>query len=91
MAWRIVQQPNGLFAIFSDVVDGFTVFDMTEAEAALECVDQLSDGVTEAARKKVAAAIESGIDRWNESILTIAAIHGADVAERILTDVGEGE
>lgn len=30
MAWRIVKQPNGLFASFSDIVDHFTYTDMTQ-------------------------------------------------------------
>jgi hypothetical protein len=33
MAWRIVKQPNGLLARFSDVVDNFTAVDMTKQEA----------------------------------------------------------
>jgi hypothetical protein len=32
MAWRLVIQPNGLFARFSTVVDDFTHYDMDEAE-----------------------------------------------------------
>ena len=32
MAWRIVVQPNGKYAKFSDVVDNFTDYDMTKDE-----------------------------------------------------------
>lgn len=37
MGWRIVRQPNGLLARFSDPIDDFTDFNMTEAEALDLC------------------------------------------------------
>jgi hypothetical protein len=33
MAWRIVKQPNGLYARFSDIVDNFTHYNMDRNEA----------------------------------------------------------
>ena len=98
MAWRIVKQPNGLLARFSDIVDDFTHMNMTEAEALEVCREYL--GILEA-QKKVLAGVEdwkpwtngvkgSGLDRWNDSIKTISNIHGKDAAEqRLHTDAGE--
>ena len=39
MAWRIVVQPNGKYAKFSDVVDNFTDYDMTKDEVFELCRD----------------------------------------------------
>jgi len=41
MAWRILQQPNGLLARFSDIVDGFTHYNMHEQEAVNFCIEKL--------------------------------------------------
>lgn len=84
MAWRIVKQPNGLFARFSDVVDNFTHLDMTHDQALDFCREHMAE---DAAQRKVHAAVEdhlpftvgkrgSGSDRWNDAIETIAAVHG---------------
>ena len=90
MAWRIVKQPNGLLARFSDIVDDFTHMDMTEAEALEVCREYL--GIAEA-EKKVLAGVQdwkpwtmgvlgSGLDRWNDSIDRIETMHGKEIAER---------
>ena len=90
MAWRIVKQPNGLLARFSDIVDDFTHQNMTEAEALEICREYL--GIVES-EKKVLAGVQdwkpwtngvlgSGLDRWNESIETIKSVHGQKTAEQ---------
>ena len=57
MAWRIVRQPNGLLARFSDVVDIFTHYDLTEQEALEVCVE--FGGCTRPeAREKVRRGLE---------------------------------
>ena len=98
MAWRIVKQPNGLLARFSDIVDDFTHMNMSEAEALEVCREYL--GIVEA-EKKVLAGVQdwkpwtngvlgSGLDRWNESIKTIKSVHGKKAAEhRVHADAGD--
>jgi len=49
MAWRIVKQPNGLLAKFSDIVDTFTNLNMTEEEALACCRETCGE---DAAKKK---------------------------------------
>lgn len=89
MAWRIVKQPNGLLARFSDIVDDFTHINMTEAEALEVCREYL--GIVEA-QKKVLAGVQDwkpwtnsifgdGLSRWNDSIARIKNVHGKKAAE----------
>lgn len=92
MAWRIVKQPNGLYARFSDIVDNFTAMNMTESEAYELCRDYLG---VEDAKLKVKAGKEdwkpwsnnvpgSGLERWQESIGTVAVVHGKKAAQQAL-------
>jgi hypothetical protein len=73
MAWRIVQQPDGKLARFSDIVDDFTDVDMTFDEAIDECVRQ-GLSVIEAINK-ISQAVNAGNARYIECLETIRTIH----------------
>lgn len=84
MAWRIVKQPNGLLARFSDVSDGFTHMQMTHEQALEVCREHMSESE---AQNKVKAAVEdhipwtvgvkgTGTSRWEDALDTIKAVHG---------------
>lgn len=88
MGNRIVKQPNGLFARFSDIVDGFTHHSMTYEEALDFCVRDLGEREGKA---KVQRAIDDdmlgmdvpdedlrpdGLNRWRDAINTIELLHG---------------
>lgn len=80
MAWRIVKQPNGLLARFSDVVDHFTDVDMTIDEAIDVCAEKMG-------RQDAALKVQRGIDdpgRWADAIESIRVVHGDDAADRVL-------
>lgn len=89
MAWRIVKQPNGLLARFSDIIDDFTDMNMTEAEALELC---RAYGMSEEdAKRKVLAGVQDwkpwtvgvpgiGMERWNDSLTRIENAHGEKVA-----------
>jgi hypothetical protein len=88
MGWRIVLQPNGRLARFSDVVDDFTHMDMTRDEALFTCALYMSP---DEARAKVERGEKDEPDgprdghpfqRWRDSIATVRAIHGFIKAER---------
>jgi hypothetical protein len=86
MGWRIVKQPNGRLARFSDVVDDFTHMDLTEQEARDVC--RANDcSVSEAAEKvrrgvadePVPGFIEDDgepLKRWREALRMVAVVHG---------------
>lgn len=77
MAWRIVKQPNGLLARFSDIIDDFTDMNMTEAEALELC---RAYGMSEEdAKRKVLAGVQDW-KRWNDSLTRIENAHGEKVA-----------
>lgn len=40
MAWRLVKQPNGLFGVFSEIVDNFTQINLSELEASNYCAER---------------------------------------------------
>ena len=89
MAWRIVKQPNGKLARFSDIVDDFTAMNMTESEIYSLCRTHL--GIKDAERK-VQAGLEdwkpwtiaikgNGLERWEDCLGTIEIVHGKKIAE----------
>lgn len=78
MAWRIVKQPDGKYARFSEVVDDFTHDGMTRTQVYKLCRVSLGEG--DSAQKIDNADKE--LIRWAEAICIICDIHGKDVAER---------
>jgi hypothetical protein len=91
MAWRIVRQPNGLLARFSDVVDNFTDMNMSEVEAYELCRESMG---IEDAREKVRAGVEDwkpwthrvkgdGLSRWADCLNSIKVIHGEREVENV--------
>ena len=97
MAWRIVKQPNGLLARFSDIVDNFTDINMTKAEALEYCTKEMGEV---AAIEKVNAGIKdykpwthnsvgSGHDRWDDCLKTIIRVHGQKEVDELLKEINE--
>jgi hypothetical protein len=81
MAWRIVKQPNGLLARFSETVDNFTHINMTPEEALDLCMEVMDE---DKAKDKVQRGIENN-HRWNEAIGIIRRVHKEDEIEKINT------
>jgi hypothetical protein len=82
MGQRIVKQPNGKYAAFSDIVDHFIAYDATREEALQFCVDKWKCTTAEAEEK-----VQRGDDdirqdgskgRYEEAVNTIRVIHGAE-------------
>lgn len=85
MAWRIVVQPNGYLARFSDIVDMFTHYDMTESDAYDVCLDDLGRND---AKDKVSRGVSAGLQRFYDEIERIRLVHGdakADEVVRVLS------
>lgn len=94
MAWRIVKQPNGRLARFSDIVDDFTHLDMSEEDALALCREVMPPS---AATKKVQDAQDdiepsshnvkgNGLSRWKDSLQSIAMVHGIQAVEKLLNE-----
>lgn len=82
MGWRIVAQPNGLYARFSDVVDDFTNINMTREEALKECRNYSGMGEFESEAK-----VKRGEDdtfRFVEEIRSVRVIHGDERADYLI-------
>ena len=79
MGWRIIKQPDGSYARFSDIVDDFTHLNMTREEAIQACADHDCDRW--GAEGKVQRA-EKNPKRFNQALRTIELIHGADYATK---------
>lgn len=94
MGWRFVLQPNGLLARFSEVVDDFTHYDMTAAEAVRLAREGNGYGGMDYA--DAVAKVQRGLDdepvwgcapradklsRWHEALETIGQRHGKSVAQ----------
>ena len=82
MAWRIVQQPNQLFAMFSEVVDNFTHCNMTRDEAIEVCKEE---GVRFGVEGKIQRAIDNP-DRFEEAIKIMRSIHGESAVKEFMSD-----
>ena len=76
MTWRIIQQPNGLYAKFSNFIDDFTHCDMTRDEAFELCCDCVGHDF---AKYKMEQA-DRFQGRFDRAIGTIREVHGVDVA-----------
>jgi len=94
MGWRLVKQPNGRLARFSDIVDNFTHYDLTDAEALDVCVEKNCGRDDALAKVRRGHADEilygrpwkgpaDGLNRWRDSLTTIEAIHGKAERDRI--------
>lgn len=99
MSWRLVKQPNGLFARFSDVVDDFTNVNLSTEDALTLCRDQYNLSSVDAI-VKINAAVDdlsessnkgAGLDRFYGCLETIREEHGtsrfADVCKNMCADV----
>ena len=81
MAWRIVKQPNGLYARFSEIVDDFTEYDMTKEETISICINQYDCG-KQTAEDKIQRAVDNP-GRYEEAMDIVEKIHGKkEVEER---------
>lgn len=80
MAWRYVRQPNGRIAVFSDIVDNFTHYNLDDFAEPL-AVWREKGGCCDCShfRQKLARADDTG--RWQESAKTVEQIHGKKARE----------
>ena len=76
MAWRIVKQPNGLYARFCEIVNDFMVYGMKREEAILFC---RMAGLSEAEAERNVRWAERSPRRYAEAKQTIARVYGADL------------
>jgi len=95
MGWRIILQPNGLLARFSEVVDDFTHVDLDQEQAIKVCVresmfawaawDMVERALRDEHPRYVPPIQHSGrgdkLDRWREAIEVIRARHGKERAK----------
>jgi len=85
MAWRIVKQPNNKLARFSDIVDDFTDFNLSEEDAIEMCIKEYSMNIKDA-KEKVKRGMDSP-QRWDDEIETINAVHGKKRAQAVVSDL----
>ena len=80
MGWRMVKQPNGAYARWSDVVDAFTHLNLSRRQALEVCRESL--GSLEAEQKVKRADIDAGeadqpgppLSRWKECLESMRAL-----------------
>jgi hypothetical protein len=76
MAWRIVKQPSGKYARFSDIVDDFTHYNLDREEVVSLCRDE-GLGVVEAEAKVQRA--DDHPQRYAEEMRTIEILKGPEL------------
>lgn len=82
MGWRLIKQPNGLYARFSDVEDDFTQYNMSQEEV-LQIGAEFWDVSQALLREKIGTANDDP-QGFNEAIDVIRRVHGKDRAEEKL-------
>lgn len=78
MPGRAVKQPNGLYSRFSTVVDDFTHMNYSREELWEVFRDE---GGVDCANGKMERA-DKELERWEDELETINAIHGSEVEQR---------
>ena len=86
MGWRIIKQPNGFYARFSEIVDEFTDWNMTEQEAFELCSDLAGVKIAETKMYNANNNIDpytmgSNFDRFEHAIDVIRCVHGSALAK----------
>jgi hypothetical protein len=64
MGRSIVKQPNGNYALFSTIVDGFIFLNATRDELIKELVQEATEKITKDVDKTL-EAIRTGVPYWN--------------------------
>lgn len=96
MAWRIVRQPDGKLARWSDVVEAFTHAAMDEAQARELCRAELGERYV---AEKVRAGVEDdepwkvgvkgdGLSRWRDCLNMMPLNRSLAEASEILREMG---
>lgn len=91
MGWRIVRQPDGKLARWSDVVDNFTHYGLTESQALALCEDVMPSWE---AAEKVRAGVEDhepwtigvkgdGLSRWRDCMESLG--YRGNIEETVAT------
>lgn len=93
MSNQIIKQPNGLYAIFSSVVDGFTYWNMTRQDIIDLWVEEQRQHLTESVNK-FCDALDASKNvyhqfqwSWDEALSEHERRHGIDEELRTLTQV----
>ena len=76
MGWRVVQKPNGLFNIYSTIVDNFIVEDCTEEEIVEEYVIKARKEAENTAQGVIQRAKERDEGHYYDTVTRIEQIHG---------------
>lgn len=87
MPGRFLLQPDGKLCRFSTIVDDFTHGGMTPEQAFAVAFEDMGRA---AAESKVERGLARGLDDeggWNESLRTVAAIHGQEHADAIAREL----
>jgi hypothetical protein len=85
MVWRIVRQPNGKYARYSDVAGSFTHHNMTAEQAVEYCRENMmsrADALATVARADQPAT-------WEECLRSIRAAHGKIRMAALLKEMRE--
>lgn len=96
MPFRVDMQPDGLFAIFSTIVDNFT-WGGLDAESVIVVLEEHYDCSSKTAFRKLQNARDdflldgkmgNGTRRWTHDLHTVRRVHGDDAVAIILHDLG---
>ncbi len=95
MGRKVIQQPNGKYAIFSTIVDDFILVNATQQEIIDHDVEESREQITER-YTELFGYFDRGENPppylngsnvgWNEVIQTITEVHGVEMAASTIKD-----
>jgi len=98
MPQRVIKQPNGKLAVFSTIVDGFTIIDANYQEMIDYWIGELGEaegtakvqrGIDDDTTGICKTTKRDGLNRWRDAIATIRFQHGDIEAERVIAELSE--
>lgn len=86
MAWRMVVQPNKMYARFSEIVDDFTHVNLTKNEAVDLVIEYFGTHDVGGVDRKILAA-DNDSNRWSECLDVVLRVHGQSAIDSLLEDI----
>lgn len=82
MGFRVVQQPNMLYGVYSDVVDDFTFYNMTFREM-VTCLHNFYGMDEDKAVEKIKRGVDELATRYDTEIENVRIMQGEERAQKL--------
>lgn len=85
MGHGIYKQPNGLYAIWSSIVDNFVLLDATPDDIVRAYVEAYEQEAREMVTRRIAQIESGGGETWADKVEWVGVVHGPDGLRELAT------